>query len=149
MAELADALDLGSSSFTGVQVQLLSSPLEFKAFSDSRFFAAGAASTKVSAISPWRLPLIRWFIVRGRRLSTGRLERVQIILCLNQAWIETQRLLKLNNRFRVPANGSERSSKLLRAVPGQCEEFWGSWRLACAIATQLASENTSPAQHER
>jgi hypothetical protein len=32
VAELADALDLGSSSRKGVQVQLLSSPLVFKVF---------------------------------------------------------------------------------------------------------------------
>jgi hypothetical protein len=37
VAELADALDLGSSSFTGVQVQLLSSPLSLQGILDVRY----------------------------------------------------------------------------------------------------------------
>jgi Peptidase family M28/PDZ domain len=40
VAELADALDLGSSSFTGVEVQILSSPLFVKRFFASALFAA-------------------------------------------------------------------------------------------------------------
>ena len=51
MAELADALDLGSSSFTGVQVQLLSSPLDFKGFSDS-------SASLTEGVLPWVLPTV-------------------------------------------------------------------------------------------
>ena len=48
VAELADALDLGSSSFTGVQVQLLSSPPSFLGFLQLQFSLTLEVSPKVS-----------------------------------------------------------------------------------------------------
>ncbi len=48
VAELADALDLGSSGRKVVQVQLLSSPLENKVFLETLDLGCWGVSTKVS-----------------------------------------------------------------------------------------------------